>query len=304
MTFGVTGGCGFIGSHMSRLLSSLGHRVIVIDDFSTGSENNIAGTNCEIFTFDICKDDFSVLPRPDGVFHLAARARIQPSLAEPELTMHVNVHGTVRLLEAVRAVNPGARVIFASSSSIYGDGILPNVETADPRPLNPYALSKLMGEQAMKQWSDNFGLRTVSLRLFNVYGDQMIESGRFATVLGILVRLAKEGGVATVNGDGHQRRDFTHVDDVVDGFWKAYRLAAARGEVINIGRGNNLSIMEIVKLAGLPHRFSEALPREAPSTLADNGRARELLGWTPTRDVEDFVRLRTRRAMIRHVCHD
>lgn len=286
----VTGGCGFIGSHLTKKLLDLGHKVIVFDNLSTGKIEH-RDSRAVFYGDDIrTMEDLEKIPdHIDGIFHLAAVARIQPSIDDPLPTFDVNVDGTLNVLQFAKARK--AKLVFASSSSVYGNGRSPNKETARTDCLNPYALSKLMGEQLLKLWSDLYGLKTTSCRFFNVYGDRMPDGGAYATCMGIFFRQKKEGKPLTITGDGDQRRDFTHVDDIVAGLLAAMDKSKGQGEVFNLGSGSNISILELAHLVGgkdivhLPERIGES--RE---TLADITKAKLHLDYKPVKRIDEYVR--------------
>ena len=216
------------------------------------------------------------------VFHVAAIPRVPLSIERPLETHAANVDGTLNVLVAARDAKV-RRVIYSASSSAYGDQpTLPLREDMREHPLNPYALQKWIGEHYCRLFSELYGLETVSLRYFNVYGPRMSSEGAYATVIGIFLRQRKAGEPLSIAGDGEQTRDFTHVDDVV----RANILASesnqvGKGEVINIGAGEQHSVNEIARMSGGPTTAIPARNAEARDTLADVTRARELLGWSP-----------------------
>jgi nucleoside-diphosphate-sugar epimerase len=286
----VTGGAGFIGSNLTEQLLKDGHAVRILDNFSTGKRENVpAGA-------EVIEQDFTDLEaiRPafqgiDGVFHVGALPRVQVSIEKPIETNHANVTGTLAVLTAARDAKV-KRVVYSASSSAYGDATtMPLKEDMPTAPISPYALQKYIGEEYARVFSFLYGMETVSLRYFNVYGKRMADEGAYVTVLAIFLREKKAGNPLPITNDGTQTRDFTHVDDVV----RANILAmtsekVGKGEVINIGAGSNHSVNEVAKLMGGP--TSDGGPRIEPhDTLADNSKARELLGWQPTRDFSEAV---------------
>ena len=301
MKYVVTGGAGFIGSTFidEVLLKDKDTKIVCIDNFSTGYASNIPSSfNVKIIDTDISalttdseftktvKDEVS---DADAMFHFAAKARVQPSIDNPIEFNDTNVSGTLNLLEICRQVGI-KRFIFSSSSSIYGDtDIFPTPETAPISPLSPYGLQKLIGEQYCQLYSTIHNLETVCLRYFNVYGNKMPTTGAYCLVMGIYTQLKRLGKVLPIYGDGSQRRDFTYVKDVV----QANILASTsdnvgNGEIINIGNGDNRSIQDIADIFGGP--FDYKPKRLEPfKTLADNTKARELLGWNPTGNVEQWL---------------
>ena len=266
----VTGGAGFIGSHLVDALIKEGCSVIVIDDLSTGKRLQV-NKKAKFIKVDIksLKKIKPYFKGVDRVFHLAARARIQPSIKDPVPTFDNNVLGTLNVLLASRDAGV-KRVIYSASSSSYGDqDTLPLYEEMTPKFKNPYALSKYVGEELCRLFSQLYGLQTVSLRYFNVYGPRQLTTGAYATVVGIFLKQLKDGNPLTIVGDGEIRRDFTHISDVV----RANILAAesartGKGEVINIGTGKNYSINEVAAmvLASVPE-LGYALPVQNPESL-------------------------------------
>lgn len=290
----VTGGCGFIGHHLAKALVDRGDRVTVLDNFSTGFRERLP-QGARLVEGDI--RDRALLDRLFGeerfdlVFHTAALARIQPSIQDPVTSHDVNVNGTHALLDASRR-HGVRRFVYSSSSSVYGpSAALPYREDMSADPRNPYAMQKWMGEELCRLYAHVYGLDTVCLRYFNVYGPGMIPDGAYCTVLSIFQRQLSCGERLTITGDGTQRRDFTHVTDIVAG-----NLAAADapgrldGEAFNLGYGRNVSVREIAEtmLAAHGRSYDDGAthlpprPNETPATLADHGKARAALGWTPT----------------------
>lgn len=282
MLFVVTGGAGFIGSHLTEGLLRRGNQVRIIDNLSTGSKTNLP-PEAEFVQTDIrdltaLKDS---LEGAEGVFHVAAMPRVQYSIEQPLETNAFNITGTLNVLLAARAAKV-RRLVYSASSSAYGDQpSLPLREAMKPNPLSPYGLQKYVGEEYTKLASLLWGLKTVSLRYFNVYGPRMANQGAYVTVIAVFNRQKLAGEPLTITGNGTQTRDFTYVDDVV----RANLLAMAspkvgRGEVINIGSGERHSVNEIAALIGGP--VSHLPPRIEPhDTLADITQARGLLGWEP-----------------------
>ncbi len=304
----VTGGAGFIGSHLADALIKDGFNVVILDNLSTGKKLNVNKT-AQFVKADI-RDLKKIKPyfkNADLIFHLAAMARIQPSIKDPINSFDNNVAGTLNILLAARDAGV-RRVIYSASSSSYGDQkTLPLHEEMTPYFKSPYALSKYIGEELCRLFSNLYGLETVSLRYFNVYGPRQLVDGAYATVIGVFIKQAKEGKPLTIVGDGNIQRDFTHVRDVV----RANILAGnsdkvGSGEVINIGTGHNHSINEIATMilasnirqpkavlaaALKDRRATYILPRlgETHKTLADNSKADKVLGWKPLITVEEGI---------------
>jgi UDP-glucose 4-epimerase len=293
----VTGGAGFIGSHLVERLLREGHDVAVVDDFSTGSAANLAAASGEggrlrVHELDVADLDGlrPVVEGADWLFHLAALADIVPSVERPGDYHRANVDGTVSVLEAARDAGVD-RLVYAASSSCYGiAGAFPTPESAPIRPEYPYALTKWIGECYVLHWAQVYALPAVSLRLFNVYGPRARTSGTYGAVFGVFLAQKLAGRPYTVVGDGTQTRDFTYVTDVVEAFVAA---AASElvGHVLNVGTGRPVAVNRIVELLGadrgvvhLPRR-----PGEPDRTHADVTRIREALGWEPRVPIEEGV---------------
>lgn len=286
----VTGGAGFIGSHLAATLLTEGYTVNVVDNLSGGKRGKVP-EGAAFFEQDI--NDTAALTRvmtgADFVFHFAALPRVQYSIEHPVETNTANVDGTVSVLKA--ALDAGVkRVVYSASSSAYGDQVvMPLTEDMPANPKSPYGLQKYIGELYCRVFSDVYGLSTVALRYFNVYGPRADPEGAYALVIAKFLKQRSLGRPMTITGDGLQTRDFTHVRDVV----RANILAAqspnvGKGEAINIGAGQNASVLRIAELIGGP--VEHIAPRLEPhDTLADNSRARELLGWEPTVPLEDGI---------------
>jgi nucleoside-diphosphate-sugar epimerase len=289
-TYLVTGGAGFIGSHVAEALLARGDRVRVLDNFSTGKRSNVP-KDAELFEADITELD-PIRPAfegAEGVFHFAALPRVQVSIERPLETHHANITGTLNVLLAARDAKV-RRVVYSGSSSAYGDtDVLPEPETLLPRPLSPYGLQKYVGEHYARLFAELYGMETVSLRYFNVYGPRMADEGAYVTVIAIFLRERAAGRPLPITGDGTQTRDFTHVRDVVRANLLAMESSrVGRGEVLNIGNGESRSVNDVARSIGGP---TMNLPAriEPHDTLADNRLARELLGWKPEQDYEGAI---------------
>ncbi len=292
----VTGGSGFIGSHLVDRLLADGHDVVVVDNFSTGRRENLAHladcANLEIHEVDIAGsvELEDVFAGAEWVFHLAALADIVPSIQNPMAYHDSNVNGTVRVLEAVRKVG-ARRFIYAASSSCYGiPDQYPTSETVPVNPEYPYALTKFVAEQYVMHWGKVYDLPVLSLRMFNVYGPRSRTTGTYGAVFGVFLAQKLAGKPFTVVGDGTQTRDFTFVSDVAD----AYVIAAEsdlRDEVFNIGSGGTYSINRLVELLGGEVIHIAKRPGEPDCTFADVSKARTLLGWEAKVSFEDGVRI-------------
>ncbi len=291
----VTGGAGFIGSNLVDQLIKLGHEVTVIDNESSdASEKFYWNKLSHNHVLDICDYD-SVRPLFDDidvVFHLAAEARIQPTLINPILAAKTNTLGTCTILQCSREAGV-KRVIYSSTSSAYGlKNDIPNVETMQKDCLNPYSVTKTSGEELCKMFTNLFGLDTVSFRYFNVYGERQPIKGQYAPVVGIFLKQKKSGEPMTIVGDGEQRRDFTHVSDVVNANILALDLNNKKlsGELFNIGTNKNYSINEIKDMIGGEFVYLEPRLGEARITLADNQKARKILKWEPKVNLPEWLK--------------
>jgi len=292
VSFGsITGGAGFIGSHLVDRLLELGNEVSVIDDFSSGKKENLEqhkhNPSLKIFARNICAKDISNLFKDVAVvFHLAAIPRVQYSIKFPEKTHAVNINGTLNVLEAAKKTGV-KRFIYSASSSAYGNqDQLPLVETMKPNPMSPYALQKLVGEYYSNLYNQLFDLETISLRYFNIYGPRQDPAGGYACLIPRSISLTLQGKSPQINGDGKQTRDFTYVQDVVE----ANIIAAttsnqeAFGQIFNIGNSDNLSVNQVVKtiIGNLDIKPEHNAPVIEPKdTLADITRAKSVLHWSP-----------------------
>ncbi len=278
----ITGGAGFIGSHLARTLITQGYQVHIIDNLRHRSAEHLPA-EAVVHRLDIrqLKDMLPIFAGSELVFHLAAWPEVTFSLEHPLTTHNVNVNGTLKVLEAAR--RSGVRkVIFSSSASVYGEPTsLPLDEGLPARPGSPYALHKYIGERYMRLWSELYGLPTVSLRYFNVYGPGQNDEGGYALVVARFLKQRTAGESLTITGDGSQTRDFVHVSDVARAnLLPAAESAPARGEAINIGSGSRTSINELAGLIGGERCYIEK--RLEPSdSEADINRAQDLLGWRP-----------------------
>lgn len=288
----VTGGAGFIGSHITDALVKRGDEVHVIDNFSTGKRENLNPRAVlhekDIRNFDAIAPIFQGISR---VFHCAALARVQPSIKDPRASHEVNSGGTTNILVAARDAGV-KRLIYSASSSAYGNqDTLPLHEAMDARPMSPYALQKYTGELSCRLFSQIYGIEIVSLRYFNVYGPRQTTEadGAYATVIGIFLGQRAAGRPMTLVPDGTQSRDFTHVRDVVRANLLAAELSrVGKGEVINIGTGKAYTMNEVAEMIGGSTVWIK--PRIEPkATLADIRKAKNLLGWQPTVDFKEGI---------------
>lgn len=286
----VTGGAGFVGSHVTDALIAQGFEVAVIDNLSGGKSENV-NPKAVLHELDV-RDFEKILPIMEGaqyVFHLAALPRVQYSIDYPEETNSVNIGGTLSVLRAAHAAKV-SRVVYAASSSAYGNQEkLPLSEDMPADPLSPYGLQKYVGELYAKVFATVYGLQTVSVRFFNVYGPRLDPEGAYALVIGRFLKQRKEGKPMTITGDGEQTRDFTHITDIVNGMLAAATSSkVGKGEVINLGRGKQVSVNDLAKLIGGPIEYVP--PRIEPKrTEADIRKAKELLDWEPKIGLEEGV---------------
>ena len=282
----VTGGCGFIGSHLSEKLLTLGHEVIILDNLTCGRRENIKGfethSRLTFHQIDICNRDAMrpYLHDVDWVFHMAGIADIVPSIERPDSYYQTNVTGTLNLLQCSLDAKV-KRFVYAASSSSYGiPNIYPTPETSPIDPQYPYALTKYMGEELVLHWAKTYKLPAVSLRLFNVYGPRSRTSGAYGAVFGVFLAQKLKGMPFTVVGDGTQTRDFTYVTDVVDAFIKAAQ-SEINGEAMNVGSGNHYSVNRLVELLDGPIVNIPKRPGEPDCTFADTSKINKLLDWKP-----------------------
>lgn len=291
----VTGGAGFIGSHLSDALLAAGHHVTVVDNFATGREKNLAGAagspRFALARCDIAGDPADVVAAfagADGVFHLAGLADIVPSIERPGDYYRANVHGTFQVCEAARAAGV-RKIVYAASSSCYGiPDVYPTPESAEVRPQYPYALTKLLGEQLVMHWGRVYGIDVLSLRLFNVFGPRSRTSGTYGAVFGVFLAQKLAGKPLTVVGDGRQTRDFTYVADVAAAF-AAAMASDVSGEIANVGSGGTYAVNRLVELLGGDVVHIPKRPGEPDCTFADVTKIERLLGWRAHTSLEDGV---------------
>lgn len=288
----VTGGAGFIGTNLVKELLARDHEVRVLDNYSGGKFDNRVQAGAEYVEGDIRNpgDLEKAMAGIDGVFHTAAVPRMPYSVEHPQETNENNVTGTLNMLVAARTAGV-KRVVYSASSSAYGDqNIFPFVETMKPHPMSPYGLQKYVGEEYCRLFYELYGLETVSLRYFNVYGPYLDPNGAYALVIGKFLRQKRAGEPMTVCGDGEYYRDYTHVSDIVAANILAMESGSVgHGEVINVGNGQPHSVNELVKLIGGEFKFIDPRPGDPRKTEADNALAKKLLGWQPKMALKDGI---------------
>ena len=276
----VTGGAGFIGTNLIKRLSSDGHDIISIDNYSTGKkENHIEGVKYYLKSdiTDILEDPpwQLITFKPDIVFHMAAIARIQPSFERPEEYINTNFKGTYEVVKY--CIKHNTPLIYAGSSSHHSGKFS-----------NPYTFSKDMGEEVIQLYQKHFGLRSSIARFYNVYGPYQLTEGGYTTLIGRWLNNIKNNIQCEIYGDGTKRRDFTHVDDIVDALIRIIN-KKEYGHIFELGREKNHSVLDVAKMFNIDPLYKEDKPGEAQETLSDSSLAKNKLGWTPTRNLEDYI---------------
>jgi UDP-glucose 4-epimerase len=291
----VTGGAGFIGSHLVERLLGDGYDVVAIDNLAVGRESNLAGVRTDhrlYFEVADIRDRSKLDPLfkdAHSVYHLAALADIVPSIERPGDYFSSNVDGTFNVVEAARAAGI-ARFVYAASSSCYGiPDVYPTPEDAPIQPRYPYALTKYLGECIALHWGSVYKIPTVSLRFFNVFGPRARTSGTYGAVFGVFLAQKLAGKAFTVVGDGSQTRDFTYVADIVDGIVTAGE-SAVDGEIMNLGSGGTYSVNRLCELLGGPIEYIPKRPGEPDCTFAETAKAKRILGWTARTSFDEGVR--------------
>ena len=290
----VTGGAGFIGSHIVEQLLNWGHMVVVVDNEYSDNDNfhwrkDTLNIKADITDYEALKKAFTGV---SYVFHLAAEARIGPAIKNPVNAVNINTMGTCNVLQCARESGV-KKVLYSSTSSAYGMNESPNVETQPDDCLNPYSVSKVAGEKLCKMYTDLYGVKTVIFRYFNVFGERAPRKGQYAPVTGIFLRQKAAGEPLTIVGDGEQRRDYIYVKDVAN----ANLMAAisnpdddAYGQVYNVGSGKNYSVNDIASFISdntinIPPRIGEAR-----NSLANIEKIQKTFAWKPSRDVEKWIK--------------
>ncbi len=298
----VTGGAGFIGSNLTEALLRAGHLVRVLDNFSTGKKENLifeeAYPFLDVVEGDICdlKTCRRAMERIEYVFHQAALPSVQRSVEDPVGSNEANVKGTLNILIAAR--DGGARrVIYAASSSAYGDTpTLPKKEEMIPNPLSPYALQKFIGEQYCRLFFQLYGLETISLRYFNIFGPKQDPNSIYSAVIPRFISALLSGRSPIIYGDGEQSRDFTYIENVVDANLLAMSTERTQGEVVNVACGRRVSLNQLFKIlqdiigSHIPPIYEEPRKGDVRHSLADIGRAREVLNYSPRVGIEEGLR--------------
>ncbi len=277
MNIMVTGGAGFIGTNLIKRLLKDGHNVVSLDNYSTGKKEN-EQEGCKYYDVDI-RDavDFDFfMEKPDVIYHLAALPRIQPSFEFPALTMEVGMLGTMNILEWAR--NKECKVIYAGSSSVHSGHYS-----------NPYTFSKVMGDELCIAYKKMFEVNAKICRFYNVYGPHQLTEGEYCTVIGVFENQYKEGVDLTITGDGFQRRDFTHVDDIVEGLILTSESENFDLDIVELGRGHNHSINELAKMFGCGFTYIPKRPGEAEVTLCDISVAKRDIGYEPRINLKDYI---------------
>lgn len=290
----VTGGCGFIGSHLVDRLIELGHNVHIIDDLSA-SENEKFYFNDKASYHKISitdKENISpIFVDTDYVFHLAAESRIQPAIQNPSRAYSVNVMGTLNILELSKQFNI-KRLMYSSTSSVYGlTDCLPTTEETSIDCLNPYSHSKFMGEELFRYYNKIHGIDSVIFRYFNVFGERSPIKGQYAPVVGIFLNQYKNNQNLTIVGDGKKKRDFIYVKDIVEANILAMETEhKLNAETINVGIGENISIVDLASNISDKHEFLPSRPGEADNTLADITKLKKLIGFVPVVNILDWIK--------------
>jgi UDP-glucose 4-epimerase len=290
----VTGGAGFIGSNLVDKLISMNWEVVVIDNQSAEcNEKFYWNDKADNHKLDICdyENTISLYKDVDYVFHLAAESRLQPAIKNPINAVTKNAVGTCTVLQCARESGV-KKVIYSSTSSAYGLNKYPNYETDPNDCINPYSVSKVSGEELCKLYTNLYGLKTIIFRYFNVYGERSPTTGQYAPVIGIFLRQKNANESLTVVGDGEQRRDFVHVQDVVNAnimVSLANLCDHYYGQVYNIGSGENISIIEIANMISNDHVHIPAREGEARTTLACIDKAKNTFGWEPKFNVRKWI---------------
>lgn len=271
----VTGGAGFVGTNLIKRLLEEGHEVVSIDNYNTGLESNHQ-EGCTYINYDIRSiKDYSPWGNFDIVYHLAAIARIQPSFKNPEEYFTTNAYATMKIAKYCSDKN--IPLVYAGSSSHHSGKFK-----------NPYTFSKDVGEEVVQLFEQHYNLKATIVRFYNVYGPYHLKEGGYTTLIGAWEKRVEEGKSLIIYGDGSKRRDFTHVDDIVEGLILVND-KQAWGETFELGRGKNFSVNEIANMFGKEVEYQDDKPGEAEVTLCESDLAHTLLGWSPKKDILDYI---------------
>jgi UDP-glucose 4-epimerase len=293
----VSGGAGFIGSHVTHALLQRGDRVRIVDNFSSGKRTNVPA-GVDVIDGDLADDGVAARAAVgcDYVIHLAAVPSVPRSVKDPLGTHRANVDGTMQMLVAARDAGV-KRLVFAGSSSTYGNSaVLPKREDMRPAPITPYALQKLVGEQYCQLFTSLYGLETVTTRYFNVFGPRQAPDSPYSGVISLFIKALLAGQAPLIHGDGRQTRDFTYVTNVVDGILRAATADGVSGEVINVATGGRISLLELARSLQLiigttvAPTFGPAREGDVKDSQADIFKARKLLGYEPVVPFEEGLR--------------
>ena len=271
----VTGGAGFVGTNLIKRLVKEGHQVVSADNYNTGLKANHQ-QGSEYLEYDIRNIDSYDWTKPDFVFHMAAIARIQPSFQNPQEYFEVNALGTMKL--AHWCAKAGVPVVYAGSSSKHSGKFK-----------NPYTFSKDIGEEIIELYQKHYQLQATIARFYNVYGPYQLTEGGYTTLIGRWLSNLEKGEPCYIYGDGEQRRDFTHVDDIVDALMLIME-KETYGFEFELGRGKNHSVNEVAKMFGITPIYADAKPGEARDTLNTSSEAGDVLGWNPKKELEDYLK--------------
>jgi len=289
MKFLVTGGAGFIGSNMVDFLINHNHDVIVVDNLTTGKKDNL-NPKSEFYNIDLYKENINdLLVNVDYVIHMAAIPNVQQSIDQPLFTTEHNLSATIRLLNSIRKFPNIKKLVFSSTSAIYGNPIkFPVDESLPSNPLSPYGLQKLCSEQYIKMFTELYGINAVCLRYFNVFGNRMTSEGAYKSVISVFMGQYNEGTPLTITNDGNQRRDFINVNDVVMANYLSCINDTGSFDIFNVGYGENISVNEIANYFNSETTYigNRIEPKE---TLCDNTKIKNKLGWSPSISVGDWL---------------